>query len=198
MHVSYPESIEKLIELFKELPTVGPKTAERYVFYLLKQSPDKLQYLAQLIAELKEKTHICSECMTISETNPCLICKDSKRDNSKLCITANFQDQQSVESTKQFNGYYFILGGLIDTINNIKPENLNIKNLILKIKKLKPKEIILAFDPTINGETTSMYIKKLLKDTNINVTKPARGLPAGANLEYADEMTLANALKNRY
>jgi recombination protein RecR len=195
--MDYPKSIKNLIEAFKEFPTVGPKTAERYVFYLLKQSPEKLQILAQYIAELREKNVYCKECMSISETDPCLICKNKNRDKTKLCITANSQDMLLIESTKQFYGYYFILGGLLDLINEIKPENINIELLKEKIKKQKPKEIILALDPTLNGETTSMYIAKILKNTNIKITKLARGLPSGANLEYADQLTLSNALKNR-
>ncbi len=193
----FPPAIQKLVEMFSQFPTVGPKTAERYVFYLLKQPAENLQKLAQSIAELKEKTTICSECLAISESNPCLICADKKRDQNIISIVANTQDMLMIEATKQYNGLYFILGGLIDTINDIKPKQLNVEKLITKIKNNDIKEIILALSPTVEGETTAMYIAKLFKDKNIKITRLARGLSNGASLEYADEMTLANALKYR-
>ncbi len=193
----FPKIIENLINQFSQLPTVGPKTAERYVFYLLKQPAESLQKLAQSIAELKEKTTICSECLAISESNPCLICADKKRGQNIICVVANTQDMLMIEATKQYNGLYFILDGLIDTINDVKPEQLNIKKLINRIENNGMKEIILALSPTVEGETTAMYIAKLFKNKNIKTTRLARGLSNGASLEYADEMTLANALKYR-
>jgi len=195
--MKFPLAIQKLIDQFSQFPTVGPKTAERYIFYLLKQPAENLQKLAQLIAELKEKTIICSQCLAISETNPCLICADKNRSQGIICVVGNTQDMLMIEATKQYNGLYFILGGLIDTINDIKPDQLNIKQLVAKINHKGIKEIILALSPTVEGETTAMYIAKLFKDKNIKITRLARGLPTGSNLEYADEMTLSNALKYR-
>ena len=193
----FPPIIQNLINEFSNLPTVGPKTAERYVFYLLKRPPEELQRLAQLIAELKEKTIVCDKCLAISESNPCPICSNPARNKETLCITANTQDMLTIEATRQYNGLYFVLGGLIDTINGIKPEQLNLKQLSVLIKTGEIKEMILAFNPTLEGETTAMYLSKLFKDSQIKITRLARGLSTGANLEYADEMTLSNALKYR-
>ncbi|MDO8668394.1 MAG: recombination mediator RecR [bacterium] len=193
----YPASIQNLIDHFSKLPTVGPKTAERYVFYLLKAHPEWLQGFAQAIAELKEKTTVCQTCLTIAETNPCSICSDQKRNHSIICLVADTRDLLAIESTKQYNGLYHVLGGVINMIEDIKPENLNFKQLLNRLKQNTVKEIILAFNPDLEGETTSMYIVKLLKPYKIKVTRLAKGLPMGADLEYADEITLSNALKYR-
>lgn len=193
----FPRSIQNLIEEFTKLPTVGPKTAERFVFYLLNKQPEELQRMAQAIAELKEKTTICKTCLSISETNPCSICSNQTRDRKTICIVSDSRDMLLLEATKQYNGLYFILGGLIDTINGIKPEHLNFKFLSSSIKSLGISEMILALNPTLEGEITSMYIAKLYKAQNIKITRLARGLSSGSNLEYADEVTLSNALKYR-
>ena len=194
----YPKSIENLINYFTKLPTVGPKTAERYVFYLLKQHPEELQKFAQAIAELKEKITICKSCFSVSETSPCEICDDTKRDESLMCIVSNTRDMIAIESTKQYSGYYHILGGVINTIEDIKPEQLNIKQLVNKIKANKKIiEIILALNPNLEGETTCMYLIKLLKPYNQKISRLAKGLPMGSDIEYADEITITNALNNR-
>jgi len=193
--MKYPLSIQNLINHFSTLPTVGPKTAERYVFYLLKQSPEELQKFAQSLAELKEKTTVCRTCLSIAESNPCLICSDKKRNQSIICVVADTRDMLTIEATKQYNGIYHILGGAINVVEGIKPEQLNIKQLINRVKGVK--EIILAFNPDLEGETTSLYLAKLLKPYKIKVTRLAKGLPMGADLEYADEITLTNALKYR-
>ncbi|MCK4553708.1 recombination protein RecR [Candidatus Parcubacteria bacterium] len=193
----FPSSIQNLINHFSQLPTVGPKTAERYVFYLLKQSPEELQKFAQTIAELKEKTTVCQTCFAIAEANPCLICSDQKRNQAIICVVADTRDMLTIEATKQYNGLYHILGGTINAIESIKPEQLNIKQLIVRVKQNGIKEIILALNPDLEGETTAMYLAKLLKSLNIKITRLAKGLPMGADLEYADEITLTNALKYR-
>jgi recombination protein RecR len=195
--MNFPPPIQKLIQEFTKLPTVGPKTAERYVFYLLKQSPEKLQEFAQYIVELREKITICSNCLSIAESNPCSICSDVKRDKNTLCIVSDSRDMLVIENTRQYNGLFFILGGEINTIMGIKPENLNIKKLVQKTNQEKIQEIILALNPTIEGETTAMYLTKLLKPLKIKITRIARGLPMGSDIEYADEMTITNALKYR-
>ena len=192
----YPKAIQSLIEKLSALPSVGPKTAERYAFYLLRQSDDTLNNLALAIKELKEKTTLCSSCNAIAETNPCPICASQDRINDTLCIVENTQDLSTIEATHQFNGKYFVLGGLINTINEVKPENLNIEKLVKRVKADKIKEIILALNFTLEGETTSLYLNKLLRD-HLKITRLAKGLPAGSDLEYADEMTLASALKYR-
>lgn len=203
----YPASIQNLIDHFTKLPTVGPKTAERYAFYLLNQHPEWLQEFAQAIAEVKEKTTVCQTCLSIAESNPCQICSDQKRNHSVVCLVADTRDMLAIESTKQYNGVYHILGGVINTIEGIKPDQLNLKALLNHLKQNGAKEIILAFNPDLEGETTAMYIAKLLKPKKINpytkfgvgmkITRLAKGLPMGADLEYADEITLSNALKYR-
>ena len=195
--MKYPKSIQNLIDHFSKLPSVGPKTAERYVFYLLSQHPEWLQGFAQAIAELKEKTTVCQNCLGLAEANPCGICSDQKRDHASLCLVADTRDLLALESTKQYNGLYFILGGTINTIEGIKPEQLNLKQLAARLKQDVTKEIILAFNPDLEGETTSLYLAKLLKPRKIKITRLAKGLPMGADLEYADEITLTNALKYR-
>ena len=193
----FPASIQNLINQFLELPTVGPKTAERYVFFLLKQSPEKLQEFAQYLAELKEKTTICQQCLAISETNPCLICSDNKRDASSVCVVATTQDKLIIESTGHYKGLYHVLDGLINTIEEIKPEQLNINQLINRVKNNGIKEIILALNTTTEGEATSLYLERILKPLNKRITRLGRGLPLGGELEYADEQTLRDALEGR-
>lgn len=192
----YPQAIANLIEKLSALPSVGPKTAERYVFYLLRQSNEKLNGLAEAIRDLRAKTTICSFCQAIAENNPCPICADEGRNKELLCVVENTQDLLSIEATKQYSGRYFVLGGLINTINDVKPTDLNIEALLKKIKSDKVKEIILALNFNLEGETTSLYLAKLLRD-HIKITRLAKGLPAGSDLEYADETTLASALKYR-
>jgi len=193
----YPASIQNLIDHFCKLPTVGPKTAERYVFYLLNQHPEWLQQFAQAIAEVKEKTTVCQNCSSITESNPCQICSDPKRNHSVICLVADTRDMLAIEATKQYNGVYHILGGVINTVEGIKPDQLNIQALLNHLKQNRIKEIILAFNPNLEGETTAIYISKLLKPWKIKITRLAKGLPMGADLEYADEITLSNALKYR-
>jgi len=194
----YPPSIKNLIETFSELPSVGPKTAERYVFYLLNQDSEKLQKFAQTIAELKEKTSICKICNCVNEEKEiCYICTSQKRDTSLLCIVVNTRDMLTIEASNKYNGLYFCLGNKINTICGIGPDRLNINKLLSYPKIKEVKEIILALDPNIEGETTIMYLVKALKNFKIKITRLARGLPMGATLEYADEMTLNNALKYR-
>lgn len=193
----YPPAIQNLIDHFRELPTVGPKTAERYVFYLINQSPELLQRFAQAMAEVKEKISVCQTCFSIAESNPCKICSDPKRDSSVICLVADTRGMLAVEATKQYQGVYHILGGVINIIEGIKPEQLNVNSLLSRLKKNSAKEIILAFNPDIEGETTAIYMVKLLKLSGIKITRLAKGLPMGADLEYADEITLSNALKYR-
>lgn len=194
--MNYPEAINRLINKLSELPSVGPKTAERYVFYLLKKDQASLDELSAAIKELKEKTFTCSSCQVISSTNPCPICSNSNRDQEVLCLVENTQDLIAIESTKQYNGKYFVLGGLINVIKEIGPENLEIRKLLKKINSENIKEIIIALNFNIEGETTSLYLKRILGD-KIKISRLARGLPAGSDLEYVDEITLASALKNR-
>ncbi len=192
-----PSPLERLISLFSKLPSVGPKTAERYVFYLLKQKPQLITELSEALLELPKRIISCSRCGSFAESDPCSICKDEKRDSSLLCVVADERDLFVIEETNNYNGFYFVLGGTINTISEIGPEHINVKGLVARVKELKPKELILALNPTLEGETTSLYLAKLIKPSGIKVTRLAKGLPSGANIEYADGLTLGNALKFR-
>ncbi len=197
----YPLALQNLIDQFSQLPSVGPKTAERYVFYLLKSSPEKIQLLAQSLSQLKGNIKICSSCLAIAENDPCPICSDKTRNESLLSVVANLQDMISLENTRQYQGKYFVLGGLINTIEDVKPDDLPLQKLADRVNALLKKqgnlEILLALSPTLEGETTALYLSRLLKNPKIKITRLARGLPSGANLEYVDELTLGNALKYR-
>ncbi len=197
--MNYPRAIENLINEFSRLPTVGPKTAERYVFYLLKKQPEELSKFSDAIKSLKDNLSVCKNCFTISEQSPCLICSDTSRSIKQICVVSRPQDMISIENTKEFRGYYHVLGGEIITIEGIEHSNLTINQLIVKIKSQKIEEVLLALSPTLEGETTSMYISKLIKKYfgNIEISRLAKGLPMGANLEYADNITISNAIKYR-
>lgn len=194
--MKYPKALQNLIDKLSGFPSVGPKTAERYAFYLLKQSPAKLQELADAVKELPEKITVCHHCFSIADTSPCAICADRNRRSNTLCVVENIQDLQAIESTKQYDGLYFVLGGLINTITDVRPENLNIDKLVRRVKGGEIKELILALNFTLEGETTALYLTKIFK-SHLKITRLAKGLPAGSNLEYADELTLGSALKNR-
>lgn len=197
--MKFPHSIQNLIDAFSTLPTVGPKTAERYVFYLLKKNPGELKCFADALAGLKNGLHICKNCFAIAENDPCAICADPKRNNAIICVVSNSRDMIVLENTGQYSGKYHILGGTLNAIEGVKPDQLNIAQLITKINRENAKEIILALNPNLEGETTAMYLTKLIKSKykNIKITRLAKGLPMGADLEYADEITLSNALKYR-
>lgn len=194
--MQYPSSITNLINELSKLPSVGPKTAERYVFYLLKQNPEELQKLAQAIAELKEKTTVCRTCFALSESSPCSMCQDTSRNREVICVVANTRDMLGVEATKTYNGMYHVLNGLLNAVEGIKPENLKLKELEKRLDS-GIKELIIALNPNLDGETTAMYIAKISKGKNIKTTRLARGLPSGSSLEYMDDMTMLNAMKYR-
>lgn len=201
MSINYPKSIENIIKQFSLLPGVGRKTAERYAFSLLKQKPEQIKLFAKYLNDLPDGFKFCQKCLALSEQSICSICADNKRLENLLCLVANFQDLLAIESTKQYQGKYFVLGGLINTIDDLGPDKLNIKTLVkevnAKLKTEKSLEIILALSPTMEGESTSLYLQKILKNPKIKISKLARGLSTGASLEYADENTLSYALKFR-
>ncbi len=196
--MKYPPAIQKLIDQLSELPTVGPKTAERYALFLLKQSDAWLAGLAQSLQNFKSGFVYCSVCHALSATNPCSICADAKRDLNLLCIVSETKDMLLIEDSRSYNGRYHILGGTLSAINHQGPESLQINSLLSKLKHQPTiKEVILALNPDFEGETTSLYLKKLLADLPIRISRLARGLPTGATLDYADQQTIANALKFR-
>ncbi len=201
MSTTYPKSIEDLIKQFSYLPSVGRKTAERYVFHLLKQRPEQIKLFAKHLNDVLGNFKVCQKCLALSEKDPCSVCADKNRQNDIICLISNFQDLSAIENTKKYNGKYFILGGLINPIEDVGPEKLNIKALVkeinIKLKTEKNIEIILALSPTMEGETTSLYLQKILNNPKIKISKLARGLSTGVSLEYVDENTLVNALKFR-
>jgi len=195
--MALPESVEKLIQQFSKLPGIGSKTAERFVFYLLKQPKQNISEFINSLEQLKNNVQICSECFDYSEKSPCRICSDPGRDKTTVCIVAESPDILAMEKAGEFEGVYFVLGGTINEIQGIGLEQLNYHKLETNIKRDHIKEIILALDANIQGETTAMYLAKKLKPLDIKVTRLARGLPMGSDIEYADEITLSNALKGR-
>ena len=193
----FPTPIKNLIDHFTRLPGIGMKTSEKFVFYLLKRSPAELEQFARAILSLKSNITICNECYNFSEKSPCGICNDQIRNKEIICVVAKPQDIHPIETTGKFSGVYHVLGGVIDNLNGITPDKLNVNQLIDRLQKNNIQEIILAFNPDIGGEETTMYLRKILEPFNIKTTRLGRGLPMGADLEYADEVTLSNALEYR-
>lgn len=195
--MSYPNTIKKLAYFFSQLPGVGPRTSERYVFSLLSQKQEDLLAFAQALVELREQVKNCQFCNCITEADPCFVCSDKTRDRKTLCLISDSRDMLTIESTRKYRGLYFNLGGTISVVSGINPDSLATKKLYKYLSREKISEVILAFNPNIEGETTAMYLTKFLDRFNVGVTRLARGLPMGASLEYADEMTLNNAFKYR-
>ncbi|HTW96621.1 MAG TPA: recombination mediator RecR [Candidatus Methylomirabilis sp.] len=193
----FPQAIQNLIDDLSEIPTVGPKTAQRYVFYLLKQPKEFLTRVAADILNLKKNLKICNSCLAVAETDPCPICADRNRDAATLCVIATQPEMLALESTNKYHGLYFLLGRNLRPQEGVSVEKTNIAKLEARLRQGKVKEIILALSPTLEGETTSLYLAKILKPLKIKITRLARGLPMGSDIEYADEITLNNALKNR-
>ncbi|HNS30163.1 MAG TPA: recombination mediator RecR [Tenuifilaceae bacterium] len=197
MH-SYPSKLlENAVDEFAKLPGIGRKTALRLVLHLLKQPTNEVESFSDALKELKQNVKYCKECMNISDTEICSICANPRRDSSLLCIVENIKDVMSLESTNQYNGLYFVLGGLINPMNGIGPADLNIEGLINKIAQGSVKEVIMALSATMEGDTTIFYLYKKIKNFDIEITAIARGVAIGDDLEYTDEITLGRALLNR-
>jgi recombination protein RecR len=196
--INYPEQIKNLIESFTKLPGIGRKTAERFVFYLIKQEKEELYQFANNLSKLHEANFTCPQCFNFSPRQGlCDICSDKKRDKTTICVVEEFHDLNNIENTKLYNGLYHVLGGNIDPPEGITADRLKIKELITRIQTNQTTEIIMALNPDIAGEGTTLYLRKELLPLNVKITLLARGLPMGGNIEYADEVTLANALKGR-
>lgn len=192
-----PKSVEKLIEQLSKLPGIGHKSAERLAFYLLRTTDNNLQGLAESIAKLKENIKTCSQCANLTESDPCEICTDSTRDPRLVCVVEEPLDIVAIEKTGQFKGLYHVLHGAISPINGIGPEDLFIAQLASRVGLGSVEELILATNPNIEGEATAAYIRKLLIPQKVKITRIAHGLPIGADIEYADEVTLIRALEGR-
>ncbi len=199
--MNLPRSLRKLIESFEKLPGIGPKTAQRLAFYLLHVPQENLDDFSQAVSQLKEKTILCSICFNVSETDPCPVCGSQTREKSMICVVEEPLDVLALEKTNVFKGSYHVLHGALSPLNNIGPDELYIDSLIKRLnsKSWPVKEIILATNPNMEGEATAMYLAKRIraKNNKIKITRLGQGLPTGADLEYADETTLAKSLDGR-
>ncbi|MEX0594768.1 MAG: recombination mediator RecR [Patescibacteria group bacterium] len=199
-----PKSVQKLAEALSSLPSIGPKTANRLTFYMLTRSDDELTQFGQAFGDLRKNLTYCSQCNLVSETDPCPICADSQRETEKLAVVEESLDVIALEKAR-FAGRYHVLGGQISPINNVGPHDLKIKELLARLEEDGVQEVILATDPSLEGEATSLYIGEQITqaikdgkiDAKLSVTRLARGLPVGGDLEYADELTLSRALEGR-
>lgn len=196
-----PLILQNLADSFSRLPGVGPKTALRFVFYLLKQKEEDNLKFAKAVELLNSSISTCQVCQNFSEKNPCAICSDRNRDQAVICVVAEHQDLPVIENTGEYHGTYHVLGGVLDPLHGITPDQLKIKELVGRVQKNNVKEIVLALNPDLEGETTILYLTKLIKsfdkNSTIKITRLARGLPIGSDIEYADEVTLSDALKGR-
>lgn len=193
----FPRPIENLIAEFGKLPGVGPKTAERYAFALLKKHRVERARLAEAILAPDMSLHSCSICRNYTEADPCAVCGDPKRDHDVICVVANEQDLLAVEHTGEYRGLYHILGGTLSPADGVTPDVLNVHELVDRVRRDGPHEIILALDPTVEGEATMLYLTRVLATLAVRLTRLARGLPIGSELGYADELTLSDALLGR-
>lgn len=195
----YSPSIEKLIEGFEKLPSIGHKTAVRLAFYVLDQSEEDTTEFINAITNAKANLKYCSECYNISDTDPCPICASPKRDKSTICVVEDVKDIIAMERTHEFKGVYHVLHGSISPMNGIGPDEIKIKELLSRIQgNSEIKEVIIATNPRVEGEATAMYISKILKPLGVKVTRIAHGIPVGGDLEYTDEVTLTKALEGRH
>lgn len=195
--IHYTKPLARLVEEFQKLPGIGPKSAQRMAFHLLKMPADEVRKFSDAILDAKEKIKYCRHCFNLSSENPCEICTDDRRNKGVICVVAESRDIIAFERTREYKGVYHVLQGLISPLDGISPEDLRIKELIDRLSKENPEEIILALNPSVEGEATSMYLAKLIKPLGVKVSRIAFGLPVGADLEYADEVTLARALEGR-
>ncbi len=195
----YSPSIEKLIEGFEKLPSIGHKTAVRLAFHILDASEGEVKEFIDAITNAKANLKYCSKCFNISDTDPCPICASPKRDQTTICVVEDVKDIIAMERTHEFKGVYHVLHGSISPMNGIGPDEIKIKELLNRIQESKDiKEVIIATNPRVEGEATAMYISKLLKPIGIKVTRIAHGIPVGGDLEYTDEVTLTKALEGRH
>ena len=193
-----PRTVTRLIEEFHRLPGVGPKTAQRLTFFLLRAPKEQAQSLAEALVQLKDRIVTCSICTNIAEENPCAICRDESRDRSMVCVVEEPLDVLALERTREYHGLYHVLHGAISPVEGIGPQDLRIQELLARLQRDSGvQEVVLATNPNLEGEATAMYLERLIKPLGIKLTRLARGLPMGGDLEYADEVTLTRALEGR-
>jgi recombination protein RecR len=189
--------VARLIQEFHKLPGIGPKSAQRLTYYLLRVPQEEALALAQAILEVKEKIAFCSVCQNLTDTDPCLICDNPQRDRSQICVVEEALDILALERSGSYHGLYHVLHGVISPMDGVGPEDLKVEELLERLKSGEVSEVILATNPNLEGEATSMYLSRLLRPLGLRLTRLARGLPTGADLEYADDLTLARALEGR-
>lgn len=193
----YSESVQKLIKEFEKFPGIGHKTAVRLAFYVLEEDESFAKSMADALIDAKSKVKFCSKCFNLTDIDPCSICSNSKRDKEMICVVEDVKDVVAMEKTHEFKGMYHVLHGAISPMNNVTAADIKIKELVSRLSDGEIKEVILATNPTIEGEATAMYISRLLKPLGIKVTRIAHGIPVGGDLEYTDEITLIKALEGR-
>lgn len=191
------QSLQKLVEALHRLPGIGPKTAERLAYYILKTNKEEVIDLSEAIKLAKESIRYCSICNNVTDTDPCAICQNPERDHTQICVVEEPFDVMAVEKTRGLKGVYHVLLGALSPIEGIGPEDLKIKELLVRIEKDKVQEVIVATNPNVEGEATALYLSRLIKPLGVKVARIAYGLPIGSSLEYADEMTLSKALEGR-
>lgn len=193
----YPEPIAKLIDAFSRLPGIGPKTAARLAFYVLRMKEEDVIDFAKALVNVKRNLTYCSVCCNITDTDPCRICSDKSRDISVICVVQEPKDLVAMERTREYSGHYHVLNGAISPMDGVGPDDIRIAELLRRLGDERVQEMILATNPNIEGEATAMYLSRLVKPFGIKVTRIAHGLPVGGDLEYADEVTLSRALEGR-
>lgn len=197
MASALPQPVQRLINEFARLPGIGPKSAARLTFYLLRMADEQALDLAAALQDMKERTIFCSNCFHITEADPCLLCTDPARDDRLLCVVEEPLDVLAIERSQAYNGRYHVLHGAISPVEGVGPEDLRINELVHRVQHSHFQEIILATNPTLEGESTALYLQRRLADSGIRLTRLARGLPVGGDLEYTDEITLGRALEGR-
>jgi recombination protein RecR len=193
----YPEPVSRLIEALQRLPGIGPKTAQRLTFFLLKRPTDEVRELADSLVALKERIVSCSTCFNVTDQDPCRICSDPARDSRLLCIVEEPNDLLAMERTGEYKGLYHVLLGALSPLEGIGPDDLKVRELLTRLEAGGGGEVILATNPNVEGEATALYLAKLLRPLGVRITRIARGLPVGGDLEYADQVTLTKALEGR-
>jgi recombination protein RecR len=193
---STPEPIQRLIEAFHRLPGVGPKSAQRLAYHMLRAPEQEARALADALLDVKRRIHLCSVCMNITEQDPCSYCTDERRDRKTVCVVEQALDLLAIERSG-YRGLYHVLHGVLNPMDGIGPEDIHIRELILRLQDGVAQEVIMATNPSLEGEATAMYIQRLIGPAGVKVTRLARGLPSGADLEYTDDVTLARALEGR-
>ncbi|MBI4089853.1 MAG: recombination protein RecR [Candidatus Kerfeldbacteria bacterium] len=194
---AFPPALQKLIEFFRKFPGVGDKSAQRFVFHLLRQPPAELTSLGQQIAELPQHVTRCQVCGLVDDASPCRFDRDSNRDRTIICVVAETPDVTVIERSGEFRGRYHVLGGVLNPLEGVTPDQLNLTSLLERVRADKVREVIIATNPDMEGETTALHLKKVLAPLHVKVSRLGRGLPMGSTLEYADEVTVANALRGR-